>query len=246
MTALAIDVGPRTFAFELPRHQRRPSLGVVPAATRLFFTSICMQAAGKAVPVVSGTAMAALCKTFAGGDANSGLIVSARNANVRVALTSGAAESIAVTLGATEDIAITYNNGTSTPNSLLQLIRGHAEANRILRAKATGTGAGTALVAVLIANGAVPHIAILGVPTVPIDNSAGVGDLTLGPAVAFDCGTFAANADPSNIPAEGTWASILDDNTYSSSVADPLALQVPIRYVNDPRGFVYGDLAEAR
>lgn len=242
MTTLAGNFTPRHFAQGWNKQSRRSDSGTFATALQAFYGSVCMSVDGVVQTVLSGAAMAAKCATYTGGDGNSGLSISARQAGVRVALTSGAAESIVFALGATTDITITYNNGTSTPNSLLNLIRGNGEANRLLRAKAIGTGAGTLLVAVLIANGAVPFIQLEGVAQRPLGTLGGGAPVALDPTEVFDVGCYGMLAD-TNPPKLNSTAFLIDDQTISATV-DPLALTAPLRVRE--AGLFCVDLMEAR
>lgn len=239
---LSQDQVPNNWLHGMPQYARWPALGKIAAGAKCYLGSISMSVDGLVMPVLSGTAMAAKAKTFAGGDANSGLIVLSRSTGVRVALISGAAESISTTMGGTTiDIGITYNNTVSTPNSLANLVRGHAEADRLLRVKATGTGAGTAITAAALA--AVPAVLMMGQAPQRLDNSDSSDPTPLPPSICFPVGPYGVQADPSNLPPLNGEAFIVDDNTISS-VADPLAFRCPVRYV-DSKGMYYADLSAA-
>lgn len=212
-------------------------------ATQLFKTAVAMQVNGVATNVVTGTAMQAFCLANAGGDANSGFFFSARSSGIRVALISGAAESINIVFGAsTIDINVTYNNGVSTPLTVCNLIRSNGQANQYLRCRHSGTGAGTAIIA--LAATAVPFISLLGCTVANYDNSAGVAPLTFtAPDMVFDLGTLAMAASGTPPPAPGDPLVFFNDNNSVKAARDPLDIAAPLRGIEN--GKCYVDLAAA-
>ena len=241
--ALSSDQIPRTFQGGWARETRRPASGQYASGKKGFLNSITISVDGNAQPLVSGTALQALCLLSAAGIANGGIYLRAIRAAVRVSYTAGAAEAITVGYNVgtnTYDVAITFVIASSTANTIVQLIRQNGEANRLLRAKAQGTGAGLPTAAALTA---VPFLAMLGSANVPIDNSASPSPLPLEPYVGFECGTLGILADPVAPPVVNSMATLIDDNTVSAAV-DALAFQAPVRAV-DPRGMIFVDLMEA-
>lgn len=184
--------------------------------------------------------MAALCLLHAGADANGGSYYSARLPGVTVQHISGAAESITVTPSATAIvIAITYNNGTSTALTLVQLVRRHGEANRLLRTKAQGTGASSPAAQSATA---VPFIALEGVAQRQIGDAASVAAQAMDPTEIFDLGCYGLVGD-TVAPVLNGDGYLIDDQTVSGTF-DALALTAPYR-VNE-RGLYCVDLMEAR
>lgn len=242
MTALAANLTPLAWAQGWIKESRRAAAGTYATAKRGFYGSMNICVNGVAQPLVSGAAMAALCTLFAGGDANSGLYVSARQSGVRVALVSGAAESINIVNGTTIDISVTYNNGVSTPLTVANLIRGNGRANELLRVKHSGTGAGVLLVAAAL--GAVVAIELLGVTERDIDNSAGGAPLALTEFDVFHVGNYGLIPDAAATPPLNSVGVLLDDQTVTAT-PDPLAITAPVLQT-DPRGFMFCNLLEAR
>lgn len=242
MTALAANLTPIAWAQGWIKETRQAAAGTYATGKRGFYGSLNIGVDGVAQPLVSGTAMQSLCKSFPGGDANSGLFVSARQGGVRVALVSGLAESINIVNGSTIDISVTYNNGTSTPLTVANLIRSNGKANELLRVKHSGTGAGVLLVAAALA--AVPFIGLLGVTESEIDNSAGVAPLALSEWAGFHVGCYGLVPDPAATPPLNSIGVLLDDQTVTAT-PDPLAITAPVLQT-DPRGFMFVNLSEAR
>lgn len=239
MAALSSDIGPKLWSQGFPLEQRRPYTGNIAASERIYWTSMSIQVDGVAQRYpASVTAMKALALLAAGADANGNLYFTARTANVRVKVTSAAAEVITVAYGATIDIDVQYNNGTSTAATVIQLLRRHAEASRLLRYVAGGTAASSPAP---LAFTAVPAIEMLGVPSIALNNEVASAQ-SIGPAVAFDVGFFGATLDQSAPPKAGQIAYLADDNTFTAT-PDGLALRCRIEKVEN--GFAYGALHEA-
>lgn len=240
MAALTSNIGPKSWSQGFPAQQRRPYTGNIAASEQIFLTSMSIQVDGVARRYpASVTAMKALGLLAAGADANGNLYFTARTLNVRVKVTLAAAELITVAYGSTIDIDISYNNGTSTAATIIQLLRRHAEASRLIRYVAGGTGASSPAA---LAFTAVPAIEMLGVPSVSIDNSAVASAQPIGPAVTFDCGFFGATLDASAPPQLGQIAYLADDNTFTAT-PDGLALRCRIERIE--QGLAYGALQEA-
>lgn len=239
MAALTSDIGPKLWSQGFPLEQRRPYTGNIAASERIFWTSMSIQVDGVAQRYpASVTAMKALGLLAAGADANGNLYFTARTLNVRVKVTLAAAELITVVYGSTIDIDIQYNNGTSTAASIIQLLRRHAEASRLLRYVAGGTGASSPAA---LAFTAVPAIEMLGVPSIALNNEVASAQ-PIGPAVAFDVGYFGAGIDASAPPKVGQIGYLADDNTFTAT-PDGLALRCRIQKIEN--GFAYGALQEA-
>ncbi len=242
MTALAANLPPLAWAQGWITESRRAAAGTYATGKRGFYGSMNISVDGVAQPLVSGTAMTLLCKSFAGGNADSGLFMSARRSGVRVALVSGAAESINIVYGTTIDISVTYNNGVSTPLTVANLIRSNGKANELLRVKHSGTGAGTAIVAAALA--AVVFIELLGVTEAEINNAAGVAPLALTEWDVFHVGNYGLTPDAAATPPLNSIGYLLDDQTVTAT-PDPLAITAPVLQT-DPRGFMFVNLNGSR
>lgn len=250
MAALTTDLLIREFYQGMvSKPSRRPSLGKVAASAILFLGAVCMQVDGIAQPVVSGTAMTAKCLTVPGANAgaNAGVILSSREDKVRIVFANGGNSqvlSVGIAYGDTIDITVnlaTDNAGavTSTANAVVAAIRAHAEANRILRAKATGNGTG--LAAVITAT-AVPHITLLGVNNQRrYTNDVAQTDV-LPQYIAFTVGPWGMQGNNKPPVANQTPAYLVDDQTVTLT-ADPLSLRAPV--VANDQGLIFVDLKEA-
>ena len=234
--SLTHDITPAWYQNHGPvRHNHATTLL---ASTLLYKGAVSMQVGGKAQKVVSGTPMAALCLLAAGADANGGLYFSARRSNVRVKVTSAAAEKIVIAKGATIDIDIQYNNGTSTAATVIQLIAAHGEAPQLLRFKAQGTGATSPAA---LAFTAVPYISLLGVADRRLDNADSVSDATMSASQGvFGVGAFRmTSADGPTLP---TMVALADESACKLTV-DPLDILAPCVHIAGSAYYV--DLAAA-
>lgn len=108
-----------------------------------------------------------------GADANGGLRIIANAPNVSVVVLNATAAAVQVTVsGATGYIVGIFPIlASTTADEMIDLIRGHALANRLLRVVHTGTGAG--LMAAL-GTSAVPYVRIAGISGGEADNTADV------------------------------------------------------------------------
>ena len=237
MTALAQDRLARNFLDGHPRKQVRGG-GTLATAKVLYLGAVTILVDGVEYPLVAGSAMAALCQLVAGADANGGVYVASRQPGVRFKMTSGAAEAITVVPnGATTDIDCTYNNGTSTAATVVQLIRRHGEADRLLRTKFQGTGASSPAAQAFTA---VPHIVLGGVVTVRMGDAASVAAQTIPLGYqSRDQGVYGmlgdGSAPPTLINGE---CYLLDDQTVIKT-ADPLAIKAQLLQI---KSGAYGTL----
>lgn len=209
--------------------------------------SLCMAVDDVAMPVLAGTALAALCTTIPGADNNGGIILRSTEANVTVQFAGGLSKTLGVTsitYGST--IAILVQQATdgagATTNTALEmanLLRGNAEVARLVTCKATGTGAGLTATA---AATTIAQIRLLGIPERRIDNSASASPATLLPSIVFYMGTW--GMDGSTPPlVDGDQAYILDDATVTKT-ADALNWHAPVMAIDG--SIVYIDLLQAR
>lgn len=249
MTALAANMTPSSAWCQGGiQTSRRPAAGTYATGKRGYIGSLTLAVDGVAQPVVSGAAMAALCSTYGAGNAQ--LIVSARRAGVRLALVDPAGnskvETVTVAFGATTidvTVSLATDGGgaiTSTPNTIVQSIFRHAQANDLLRVKAGGTGASAVVAA---AAAAVKFIELLGIAEQEVDNSAGGSPLSLRPSVVFHLGKAGLLPAAGAAPLIHSMATLIDDQTVSLA-PDSLALVAPVVHIEQDLHYV--DLEEAR
>lgn len=244
MSALVQDLLTRRFYQGMPRRQTRPGQSQFAASKIAYLGAVCMFVNGVAMPVLSGASMQAQCTTI--GSGNSSLIISAREANVRLVIVDPAANSkpevVSISYGATIDISVqssTSGGGalTSTPNTIAQSIRQHAEADRLLRVLPGGTGAGAVVAA---AATAIAHIVLGGVAERQIDNQVNVSALTLQPSVVFHQGGYGLQGDATTPPTLLNSVAYFTDDQTVSATADPLALRGPFFAYDN--GYYFVDL----
>lgn len=249
MTALAANLTPLAWAQGWVKESRRAAAGTYATGKRGFFGSMNISVNGVAQPLVSGTALVALATTFAGADANGGVVMRAKRANVAVQFAAGNSKTLSVTsitYGAT--IAILIQQGTdgggattNTAEQMCNLIRGNGELNKLLACKATGDGSG---LTATTAGTAIKFIEMLGVTERDIDNSAGGSPLALTEFDCFHVGLYGLTPDAAAVPVLNTIGYLADDQTVTAT-ADPLSFTAPVLQT-DPRGFMFVDLSEAR
>lgn len=244
MTAMTKNTQPLAWAHGFVKSSNRAAGTTYAASVHGYLGAMTISVDGTPRPAVSGTSMAALCTNYPGADADGGMYLSARTANVTLQLLGGTSKTLGVasiTYGSTIAIVIqqaTDGGGlvTSTANDTVNLIRGNAETDRLLRAKATGTGAG--LTATTGAT-TIAFITLLGVANQEFDASQVLNDCD-----TFDVGQWGAIPDTAVPPVLNAIAYIIDDQTVSGS-ADALSIQVPYGLL-DARGLAYVNLEEAR
>ena len=142
------------------------SCGTLLQAKKVLKGALAMAVNGVAQPLLSGSNLIAKCLTVAGADADGGVVLRALRRGVRIVFAGGQSKSlgVSVAVGANTDVTVqlaTDNASavTSTAADVVGAIRGHAMANSLLVAQATGTGAG---LAAAVAATAVPFIMVLG------------------------------------------------------------------------------------
>lgn len=246
--ALSADLLLRNHWLHGTPKQRRPGASSVKAAKVLYLGGVAMEVDGVAEPVLSGSSLVAVCTTIAGADANGGVVLRARKRGVTVQFAGGTSKTLGVTsitYGAT--IAILIQQGTdgtpvvtNTAEQMCNLIRGHAELNKLLACKATGTGAGLTATA---AATAIKHLSILGVPTERYTAPAGAV-LDLRSSDVFDIGCLAMAGASGAVPTVLNSLAYLVDDAQVKSTADPLDFAVVVKHIEDGRIFV--DLCEAQ
>ena len=240
MTALSSNMGPCSRMHGLPALHRRPYGGTVANGAHIWLGSNCMQVSGAAQPVVSGSTLLALCTLMAGADGNGGIFVRAKRAGVAVAFISGAAEGITIAYASgLTDINVTYNNGTSTALTIEKLIRGHAEADKLIAVQHQGTGASSPAATSLAQ---VVDILPLGIADREINATGGA--VTLTPDVVFSRNDFGDGTgllvSDANLPTEGGYVALTDDASCSALPASQCDIMAPCVGVNESAGGATG------
>lgn len=214
---------------------RRPSTQTMAASVCSWLGGVNMHVNGVARPILSGTALAAVCTAFNGADANGGIYARALAPGVTLALAGGTSKTLAVTsITEGETIAIVIQLGTdgadavtTTGAVLANFIKGHARLRELIRAEMQGTGASICAIASATA---VAHIGMLGVAPRRRDNADNVSALTLHPADAYEVGTFAMLATGTAPTLRDGWVSISDDQTIAKAT-DNLDFQAPLVHI---------------
>lgn len=181
-----------------------------------------------------------------GADANGGIQAYALRQNVRYSqLTAGANKTLSVDVqygASTTDVVVQLATdgagaATSTANAVANAVRAHAEANKLLKIAATGTGLGVtaAFAALLVIQGA-----LLGVSDGTYDNSTGGGAITT--PMLFTkgiCQLATLSADQPTAAQIDGFVALIDDQTVR---ATPSPLDITVRLVDVENGQVYVEL----
>ena len=245
MTALAQDSLFRRWYQGFPSRQLRAAQFA--ASKVAYIGSLCMAVNDVAMPVLGGALLVAQATTFAGADADGGVVLRAREPGVTVQFAAGISKTLGVTsitYGATIDVLIQQGTDgaaatTNTAEQMCNLIRGNAELNKLLAVKATGTGAG--LTATKAAT-AIACISLKGIPERRIDNSASGAAVDLLPSIVFHQGVWGMEGStPPTLPDD--MAFILDDATVTKT-ADPFNFRAPVVAIDGTT--IYIDLTKAQ
>lgn len=165
-----------------PLQERTLHTTIMAPGQKIFQGTLAMQVAGKVYSLANGfDALRPVMLNVAGADANGGLLVYSRQANMQLVLLGGISQTFGVSVAYTatniQVVVQLATSGagavTSTANAVVNGILAHATASKYIRVKATGTGLG--LAAALVATN-VPMFKLLGFAEKTYDNAASLID----------------------------------------------------------------------